>query len=104
MATTLWELALPKSRLGFGVHAIAPLVSAFEKVRKAVPFGDEIAYRLGSYWIKTAISERAELHAREPAPRSAPSSRDANGAADGPAAPTRPRSAPPPSASLNGAI
>lgn len=54
------EIGLPKSRLRFAVHGIAPLVALFETARKRLPFGDEIAYRAGSHWIKTAIAQRGE--------------------------------------------
>jgi hypothetical protein len=94
------ELALPKSRMRFGVRGIAPLVSAFEKARKNVPFGDELAYRLGSYWIKTAIAERSEQAAVTAKSSSRESLHETPRA---PAVPSRPRSPAPPT-SLNGAI
>lgn len=52
------ELRLPKSPLRFGAFGIVPLVALFERLRKAAPFGDEIAYRLGERWIKRAVACR----------------------------------------------
>jgi hypothetical protein len=54
------ELELPKSRLRFAVRGIAPLVALFETARQRLPFGDAVAYRAGSYWIKTAIAQRGQ--------------------------------------------
>jgi hypothetical protein len=52
------ELELPKSALRHGLRGVAPVVALLERLRKATPYGDEIAYRFGARWIKTAISAR----------------------------------------------
>jgi hypothetical protein len=52
------DLELPKSSLRFAALGIIPLVALFEAIRKAAPFGDEIAYRLGERWIKGAVLDR----------------------------------------------
>jgi hypothetical protein len=53
------ELGLPKSPLDLGVRGVIPLVRLAERIRKATPFGDVIAYRLGERWIKASVSSRA---------------------------------------------
>jgi hypothetical protein len=54
------ELELPRTAMRFGVRGIAPVVALLERLRKLTPFGNDIAYRLGERWIKTAITSRDE--------------------------------------------
>jgi hypothetical protein len=50
------ELELPKSSWRFGIRGLVPLVALLERVRRATPFGDEVAYLLGERWIKRAVA------------------------------------------------
>ena len=54
------ELELPKSGFRFGARALVPVVAILECLRKATPFGSEVAYRLGEHWIKTSVAVRRE--------------------------------------------
>ncbi|HMI89632.1 MAG TPA: oxygenase MpaB family protein [Polyangiaceae bacterium] len=50
------ELELPKSSWRFGIRFLVPLVALLERVRRATPFGNEVAYLLGERWIKRAVA------------------------------------------------
>jgi hypothetical protein len=56
------ELELPKGMARFAVKGLVPFVSLVESLRRATPFGDEVAYRVGAYWIKTAMSRFDGVH------------------------------------------